>query len=74
VVGTQLQNKHVATALVQIMTCTLSLGHQPSAKDLGCGLPFAPSAVPHILDYGESCNFIQELKRRLRTLEADLKG
>jgi hypothetical protein len=49
--------------------------HQPGAEDLGCGLPFAPLAVPHIPGYGESCNFIQELKwRKLRTSEAERKG
>ena len=57
------------------MTCTTSLVHQPGAEDLGCGLPFAPSAVLHIHGYEESSNFIQELKwRKLRTSEADLKG
>jgi hypothetical protein len=70
-----LQNKPSTTALVQIMPCTPSLVHQPGAKDLGGGLPFAPSAVPRIPSNGESWNFIQELKRRiLRTLEAELKG
>ena len=73
-VGTQLQNKPIATALVQIMTCTPSLVHQPGAEDLACGLPFAPSAVPRIPGYGESYNFIQELKwKKLRTSEAELK-
>jgi hypothetical protein len=56
VAGTQLQNKPGATALVQITTCTPSLVHQPGAEDLGGGLPFAPSAVPRIPGYGESCN------------------
>ena len=75
VASTQLQNKPGATALVQIMTCTPSLVHQPGAEGLGCGLPFAPSAVLHIHGYEESSNFIQELKwRKLRTSEAELKG
>ena len=75
VAGTQVQNKPGATALVQIMTCTPSLVHQPGAEDLACGLPFAPSAVPRIPGYGESYNFIQELKRTiLRTPSAELKG
>ena len=75
VADTQVQNTPGATALVQIMTCTPSLVHQPGAEDLACGLPFAPSIVPHIPGYGESCNFKQELKRRkLRTSEAVLKG
>jgi len=70
-----LQNKPGATALVQIMTCTPSLVHQPGAEHLGGGLPFAPSAMPCILGYVKSCNFIQELKSRiLRTSEAELKG
>ena len=57
------------------MTCTTSLVHQPGAEDLGCGLLFAPTAVLHIPSYGESCNFIEELKwRKLRTSEAKLKG
>ena len=63
------------TALVEILTCTTSLLHQLGAEDLGCALPFAPSVVPRIPGYGESCNFIQELKsRKLRTSEAKLKG
>ena len=61
VAGTQLQNKPGATALVQIMTCTPSLVHQPGAEDLGFGLLFAPTAVLHIPSYGESCNFIEVL-------------
>ena len=57
------------------MTYTPCLVLQPGAEDLGCGLPFAPSAVLHIHGYEESSNFIQELKwRKLRTSEADLKG
>jgi len=49
--------------------------HQPGTEDLGCGLPFTPSAVPRIPGYRESWNFIQELKwRKLRTSEAELKG
>jgi len=56
VAGTQLQNKPGATALVRIMTCTPSLVHQLSTEDLGGGLPFAPSAVPRIPGYEESCN------------------
>jgi hypothetical protein len=56
VAGTQLQNKPGATALVQITTCTPSLVHHPGDEDLGGGLPFAPSAVPRIPGYGESCN------------------
>ena len=75
VVGTQLWYKPAATALVEIMTNTTSLVHQPGAEDLGCGLPFAPSAVLHIHGYEASSNFIQELKwRKLRTSEAELKG
>jgi hypothetical protein len=56
------------------MTSTTSLVHQPGAEDLGRGLPFAPSAVPRIPGYGESSNFIQELKwRKLRTSEVEQK-
>ena len=61
VVGTQLWYKPAASALVEIMTCTTSLVHQPSAEDLGCGLLFAPTAVLRIPGYGESCNFIEVL-------------
>ena len=57
------------------MTCTASLVHQQGAEDLGCGFPFAPTAVLRIPGYGESWNFIEELKwRKLRTSEAKLKG
>jgi len=57
------------------MTCTTSLVHQRDTEGLGCGLPFAPSAVPQIPGYAESSNFIQELKsRKLRTSEEKLQG
>ena len=57
------------------MTCSTSLVHQPGAEDLGFGLLFAPTAVLRIPGYGESYNFIEELKwRKLRTSEAKLKG
>jgi len=73
VVGTQLQNKPSATALVQIMTCTPSLMHQPGPQDLRSGLPFVPSAVSRIPNYRESCSFFRIAKEDIKNIRGRTK-